>query len=137
MQELVRRVCIVGAGPAGLVIGHILHQSGVPFVILERQDRAELRAFTKAGLIEQRVVAALTPFGLADPILNRGVRSGIAEFRMDGAAVTLDYGRLTPDGEGHFIYAQNELVADWAEALLAAGGDIRFGARSHWHHGDW
>ena len=41
----------------------------------------------------------------------------------------MDYGRLTPDGQGHFIYAQNELVGDWAEALLAAGGDICFGAR--------
>ena len=129
MQELVHRVCIVGAGPAGLVIGHILHQSGIPFVILERQDRADLRAFTKAGLIEQRVVEAQKPFGLADPILNRGARSSIAEFRLDGTAFILDYGRLTPDGKGHFIYAQNELVADWAEALLAAGGDIQFGAR--------
>lgn len=48
---------------------------------------------------------------------------------MDGEAFVLDYGSLTPDGQGHFIYAQNELVADWAEALLAAGGDIRFGAQ--------
>jgi p-hydroxybenzoate 3-monooxygenase len=129
MQDLVRRVCIVGAGPAGLVIGHILHQSGIPFVILERQQRNELRTLTKAGLIEQRVVAALRPFGLADPILNLGARSGIAEFRLDGTAFVIDYGRLTPDGKGHFIYAQNELEGDWAEALLAAGGEIRFGAR--------
>jgi p-hydroxybenzoate 3-monooxygenase len=129
MQDVVRRVCIVGAGPAGLVIGHILQQSGIPFVILERQERRELRAFTKAGLIEQRVVAALKPFGLADPILNRGARSGIAEFRLDGTAFVIDYGRLTPDGKGHFVYAQNELVADWADGLVAAGGDIRFGAR--------
>jgi p-hydroxybenzoate 3-monooxygenase len=129
MQELVHRVCIIGAGPAGLVLGHILHQSGIPFIILERQDHADLRAITKAGLIEQRVVEALKPFGLADPILNCGARSGIAEFRLDGAAFILDYGRLTPDGKGHFIYAQNELVADWAEALVAAGGNIQFGAR--------
>jgi p-hydroxybenzoate 3-monooxygenase len=111
------------------VIGYILHQAKIPFIILELQQRVELRAITKAGLIEQRVVAALKPFGLAEPILNRGGRNGIAEFRLDGEAFVIDYGRLTPDGQGHFIYAQNELVADWAEALLAAGGDICFGAR--------
>jgi p-hydroxybenzoate 3-monooxygenase len=129
MQDSVRRVCIVGAGPAGLVIGHILHQSGIPFVIFEQQQRSELRALTKAGLIEQRVVAALKLFGLADPILNRGARSGIAEFRLDGTAFVIDYGRLTPDSNGHFVYAQNELVADWAEGLVAANCDIRFGVQ--------
>lgn len=59
-------------------------------------------------------MTALKPFGLADPILTRGSRSGVAEFRLDGQAFVLDYGRFTPDGQGHFIYAQNELVADWA-----------------------
>lgn len=75
------------------------------------------------------MVAALSQFGLADPILTRGARTGIAEFRLDGEAYVIGYGRLTPDGKGYFIYPQNELVADWAEALLAAGGDICFGAR--------
>jgi p-hydroxybenzoate 3-monooxygenase len=51
MQDLVHRDCIIGAGPAGLVIGHILHQSGIPFLIIERQQRSELRALTKAGLM--------------------------------------------------------------------------------------
>jgi p-hydroxybenzoate 3-monooxygenase len=122
-------VCIVGAGPAGLVLAHILRQARISCVVLERQQTDELRALTKAGLIESRVVAALQPFGLADPILNRGSRNGIAEFRIDGKAFVIDYGRLTDDGKGHFVYPQNELVADWAEALLAAGGEIRFGVR--------
>jgi p-hydroxybenzoate 3-monooxygenase len=123
------RVCIVGAGPAGLALAHILQQAKISFVVLERQQREELRAKTKAGLIEPRVVAALRPFGLDEPILKRGGRNGIAEFRIDGKVFVVDYGRLTEDGKGHFVYAQNELVADWAEALIAAGGEIRFGAR--------
>jgi len=98
-------------------------------VVLERQQCEELRVKTKAGLIEPRVVAALRPFGLDEPILKRGGRNGIAEFRIDGKLFVFDYGRLTEDGKGHFVYAQNELVADWAEALTAAGGEIRFGVR--------
>src|SRR6266568_5187325 len=122
-------VCVVGAGPAGLALAHLLHQAKVPFVVLERQQRDELRALTKAGLIEQRVVAALKPYGLADVIINRGSRNGIAEFRSDGEVFVVDYGRLTNDGQGHFVYPQHELVADWAEALVARGGEICFGTR--------
>lgn len=81
MQDhLASPICIVGAGPAGLVIGHLLHQASIPFVVLERQTRENLRAVTKAGLIEQRVVAALKPLGLAEPILTRGSRAGLPSF---------------------------------------------------------
>ena len=120
-------VCIVGAGPAGLVLGHILHQSNISFVILEREQSGELRSRTKAGLIEQRAVAALRPFGLADTITQRGGRNGICEFRIDGEVIVCDYGAPSDDGQGHYIYPQQELVGDWADSLVAKGGQIRFG----------
>jgi p-hydroxybenzoate 3-monooxygenase len=122
-------VCIVGAGPAGLVLAHILHQSNISFVILEREQSGELRSRTKAGLIEQRAVAALQPFGLADTITERGGRNGICEFRIDGEVIVCDYGAPSDDGRGHYIYPQQELVGDWADALVAKGGRIRFGVK--------
>jgi len=122
-------VCIVGAGPAGLVLGHLLARAQVPYMILERLEADGLRARTKAGLIEQHTVELLEPYGLADPIIERGTRNGVCEFRADGEAFVLDYGALT-DSPGHFIYPQHELVADWAEQLLSAGGEIRFGTRA-------
>jgi p-hydroxybenzoate 3-monooxygenase len=122
-------VCIVGAGPAGLVLAHILHQSNIPFVILEREQSGELRSRTKAGLIEQRTVAALRPFGLSGTITERGGRNGICEFRIDGEVIVCDYGAASDDGQGHYIYAQHELVGDWADALVAKGGQIRFGVK--------
>jgi p-hydroxybenzoate 3-monooxygenase len=122
-------VCIVGAGPAGLVLAHILHQSNISFVILEREQSGDLRSRTKAGLIEQRAVAALRPFNLADTITERGSRNGTCEFRIDGEVIVLDYGALSDDGRGHYIYPQQELVGDWADALVAKGGQIRFGVR--------
>lgn len=122
-------VCIVGAGPAGLVLAHILHQSNISFVILEREQSGELRSRTKAGLIEQRAVTALRPFGLADTIIERGGRNGICEFRIDGEVIICDYGAPSDDGQGHYIYPQQELVGDWVDALVAKGGQIRFGVK--------
>jgi p-hydroxybenzoate 3-monooxygenase len=119
-------VCIVGAGPAGLVVAHLLQRAEVSCIVLERLPADRLRARTKAGMIEQQTIDLLAPHGLAGTILARGARNGVCEFRADGAAFVLDYGALI-DSPGHFIYPQHELVAEWAEQLLAAGGQIRFG----------
>ena len=122
-------VCIVGAGPAGLAVAHLLQRAGISFVVLERERADRLRARMKAGMIEHRTVELLKPHGLAEAILSRGTRIGTCEFRADGEAFVLDYAALC-GGRGHYIYPQQELVGDWAEELLTAGGDIRFGVRA-------
>jgi p-hydroxybenzoate 3-monooxygenase len=121
-------VGIVGAGPAGLVIAHVLQRAGISFVLLERQDADALRSRVKAGMLEHRTVELLARHGLAGPILERGSRMGMCEFRADGQSFVLDYAALC-GGVGHYIYPQHELVGDWAEQLAAGGGDIRFGVR--------
>jgi p-hydroxybenzoate 3-monooxygenase len=122
-------VCVVGAGPAGLVVAHLLEQAGISCVVLERQDATGLRARVKAGLIELRTVELLEPHGLAGTIVERGARNGVCEFRADGEGFVLDYGALC-GGRGHYVYPQQELVGDWAESLIARGGEIRFGVRA-------
>jgi p-hydroxybenzoate 3-monooxygenase len=121
-------VCIVGAGPAGLALAHLLRRANITFVVLERQNPGAHRAVTKAGMIEPRTVELLRSHGLADTVLKRGARNGLCEFRADGKAFVLDYGRLT-NGPGHYVYPQHELVDDWTEELRAAGGEIHFGIR--------
>jgi p-hydroxybenzoate 3-monooxygenase len=128
MGKLDPVVCIVGAGPAGLALAHLLRRANITFVILERQDAERHRALTKAGMIEPRTVKLLRSHGLADTILKGAVRNGVCEFRADGKAFILDYGRLT-NGSGHYVYPQQRLVDDWAEELDAAGAECRFGVR--------
>ena len=122
-------VCIVGAGPAGLVVAHLLHQAGISNLVLERQRADELRTRMKAGMIEHRTVELLGAHDLSGTIVAHGTRVGACEFRADGEAFVLDYARLCR-GRGHSIYPQQELVGDWAEQLLAAGGEIVFGVEA-------
>ncbi len=131
-------VCIVGAGPAGLAVAHVLQRAGVSFVVLERQESDRLRSRMKAGMIEHRTVELLRSYGLAGTILDGGGRIGTCEFRADGQALVLDYAALC-NGRCHYIYPQQELVGDWAEQLVAAGGDVRFGvlATGVEQHEDW
>jgi len=122
-------VCVLGAGPAGLAVAHLLQRAGISFVVLERQGADGLRARMKAGMIEFRTVELLKARGLADTILERGVQVGMCEFRADGKGFVLNYAALC-GGRGHYIYPQQELVGDWVEQLLTAGGDVRFGVRA-------
>ena len=122
-------VCIVGAGPAGLAVAHLLGQAGISSVVLERQEPGRLRARVKAGMIEHRTVELLKAHDLAGPTLEGGRQVGMCEFRADGEAFVLDYAARC-GGRCHTIYPQHELVADWAEQLVENGGDIRFGVNA-------
>jgi p-hydroxybenzoate 3-monooxygenase len=121
-------VCIVGAGPAGLVLGLVLGQVGIPCAVLERLSADAFQRRTGAGLIEHRTVRLLDAHGLAEPVLLNGARNNACEFRFEGQSFTLDYGALT-GGRGSYVYPQHELVAAYAERFVAEGGQLRFGVR--------
>jgi p-hydroxybenzoate 3-monooxygenase len=121
-------VCVVGAGPAGLVLALMLQHAGIPCVVLERLSREKFQRRAGAGLIEQRTVRLLDAQGLADPILVHGGTNNVCEFRFEGQSFALDYGVLT-GGRGSYIYPQHELVAAYAHQFVATGGELRFGVR--------
>jgi p-hydroxybenzoate 3-monooxygenase len=121
-----RGVAIVGAGPAGLVIAHLLHRDRIPFVVFERQAEADLCRVPKAGLIEYRTVQLLTCEDIAPSILNFSVENHRCEFRTPDESVVLEYAALT-GGRPHYIYPQHQLVQRLCETLVAAGGEVRFG----------
>jgi p-hydroxybenzoate 3-monooxygenase len=118
-------VGIVGAGPAGLVIGHLLRRAGISFVLLERSPRAELGRRPKAGMIEYRTVELLRQEGIAGAVLDFSVPNHRCEFRTPAESAVLDYGALT-GGRPHYVYPQHQLVDRLCDSLAAAGGDIRY-----------
>jgi p-hydroxybenzoate 3-monooxygenase len=127
-KALQTEVCVVGAGPAGLVLALLLQQSDIPCIVLERLSQDAFHRRAGAGLIEHRTVQLLNAHGLAEPILLHGGTASVCEFRLEQQSFVLDYCALT-GGRGNFIYPQHELVAAFAERFAAAGGEIRFGVR--------
>ncbi|MBB5959324.1 p-hydroxybenzoate 3-monooxygenase [Saccharothrix tamanrassetensis] len=117
---------IVGAGPAGLTLGNLLQQAGVPCVVLERGTREYIETRPRAGVIEHRAVQMLTRHGLADRLLREADRHGVCEFRVNGQAHEVDYSSLY-DGQTHYVYPQQEVVRDLVGAFVDGGGDVRFG----------
>jgi p-hydroxybenzoate 3-monooxygenase len=119
-------IAIVGAGPAGLVLARVLQGGGIPFVVFERQTRAELCRLPKAGLIEYRTVRLLEREGIAPSVLDFAVENHRCEFRTPGESVVLEYAALT-GGRPHYIYPQHQLVQRLCEAVTEAGAEVRFG----------
>ncbi|MEU9337242.1 4-hydroxybenzoate 3-monooxygenase [Streptomyces sp. NPDC048290] len=122
-------VIILGAGPAGLVLGNILRAAGVDCVILERAARADLGTRARAGFLAANTVRVLDRHDLSDGLRRHGQPHSTCEFRTDGGRFRLDYASLGR-GEGHTVYPQQYLVADLLAHYEGAGGRIRFAAEA-------
>jgi p-hydroxybenzoate 3-monooxygenase len=115
---------IIGAGPAGLMLSHLLHLSGIENVVLESQSRKHVEERVRAGVLERTSVSLLTETGVGERLLQEGLKhSGIA-IRFKGSSHRLDFEDLA--GSHVTVYGQQEVVKDLIAARLAAGGDIRF-----------
>ncbi|MGW8376261.1 4-hydroxybenzoate 3-monooxygenase [Streptomyces sp. ODS28] len=127
-------VVIVGAGPAGLTLGNLLRDAGVPCVVLEAESRGFIEERPRAGFVEEWAVRGLERHGLAGPLLERAETQRESEFRMDGLRHVFRYGELS--GARHFVYPQQWLVTDLVRRYAdEAEGDIRFGVRDVRLHG--
>jgi p-hydroxybenzoate 3-monooxygenase len=113
------QVAIIGAGPAGLVLAHLLSLRGIDSVVLERQTRAHIEARIRAGVLEQGTVALLEQCGLAQRLMReRMVHDGL-ELLFDGIGHRIPLTELT--GQPITIYGQHELVKDLVAARLSRG----------------
>ncbi|ONK12449.1 4-hydroxybenzoate 3-monooxygenase [Streptomyces sp. MP131-18] len=124
--ETTTRVVILGAGPAGLTLGNLLHARGIPCVVVDKFDKEQLLGRTRAGLLEYRTVETMRRMGLADRLLKEGHRHTGCEFRFTGRRTYTDFSELY-EGRSHHVYPQQEVVADLLDGLLRAGGDVRLG----------
>ena len=118
-------VLIVGAGPAGLVVGCLLRGAGIACAIFERQSRAHVESRARAGFLAANTVRVLEENGLADGLRAHAKRHTTCAFRGDGIEFELHYDGLGR-GEVHTVYPQQDLVRDLIASFIDLGGEIEF-----------
>lgn len=124
-KSLLTQVAIVGGGPAGLMLSHLLHLDGVESIVLERRSQEYVVQRVRAGVLEQGTVDLMHATGLGARLDREGLRHDGIELRFDGQAHQIPITELT-GGRGVTIYGQQEVVKDLIDARRAAGGQVHF-----------
>jgi len=123
------QIGIVGAGPAGLVLSHLLHLQGIESVVVENRSRQYVEERVRAGVLEQGTVDLLAETGVGERMKREGLVHYGIELRFHGRGHRIDFRDLT-GGKGITIYSQHEVVKDLTNARLAAGGLVLFEAEN-------
>ena len=118
------QVGIVGAGPAGLLLSHLLHLEGIDSVVLELRSREYVEQRVRAGVLEQGTVELLEAAGVAERLHREGMVHHGIELRSGGRRHRVPLTELT--GRSITIYGQQEVVKDLIRARLEAGGQVLF-----------
>jgi p-hydroxybenzoate 3-monooxygenase len=119
------QVGIVGAGPAGLLLSHLLHLRGIESVVIDNRGRAQIEATIRAGVLEQGTVDILNGTGLGERMAREGLQHHGIELRFGGRDHRIDFPSLT-GGKSVMVYAQHEVLKDLIKARLDAGGRVLF-----------
>ncbi len=119
------QVGIVGAGPAGLLLSHLLHRAGIESIVLENRSRDYVEHRVRAGVLEQSPVDLLKAAGVGDRLAREGLVHRGIELRFGGRGHRVDFPSLT-GGRTITVYGQQEVVKDLIQARLDAGGQILF-----------
>jgi p-hydroxybenzoate 3-monooxygenase len=122
------QVGIIGAGPAGLMLSHLLHRRGIESVVLENRPRALIEETIRAGILEQGTVDLMAEIGVGERLKREGVVHHGTILRFNGRNHRIDFEGLT-GGRVATLYPQHEVLKDLIAALLDRGGTIHFGAR--------
>ena len=120
------QVGIVGAGPAGLLLAHLLHLRGIESVVLDVQTRAAIEQTIRAGILEQGTADLLRDTGVGARMARESkVHHGI-NLAFEGGLHRIDLTGLS-GGRSVVVYPQHEVLVDLIGQRLADGGDVRFG----------
>jgi p-hydroxybenzoate 3-monooxygenase len=118
------QVGIVGAGPAGLTLAHLLHLEGIDSVVLEDRSREYVEARIRAGVLEPGTAELLRGAGVGGRMDREGIVHHGVGFQFSGERHRIDLQELT--GRSHVIYGQTEVVKDLIEARLETGRPLLF-----------
>ena len=126
-MRLNTQVGIVGAGPAGLMLGHLLHLNGIDSVIVENRSREYVIDRVRAGVLEQGTVELLHAMGVGANLQRHGLRHDGLYIAFQGQRHHINLTELT-DGKAITVYGQNEVVKDLIEARVATSRPLYFEA---------
>jgi p-hydroxybenzoate 3-monooxygenase len=119
------QVGIVGAGPAGLLLGHLLQRHGIENVVLENRSRHYVEHRIRAGVLEQGTVDLLNEAGAGARMRREGLVHGGIELRFDRRGHRIDFPKLAR-GRTITVYGQTEVVKDLIALRLDAGLPVHF-----------
>src|SRR5579864_1081822 len=123
------QVAIVGAGPAGLVLSHLLAAQGIDTIVLEHRSRAYVEARVRAGVLEQGTVDLLRQMRVSERMDREGLIHHGVEFRFEGTGHRIPLTELA-GGRSIMVYGQQEVVKDLIAARLQTGGTLLFEAQA-------
>ncbi|WP_332851731.1 4-hydroxybenzoate 3-monooxygenase [Duganella sp. S19_KUP01_CR8] len=118
------QVAIIGAGPAGLLLSHLLHLNGIESIVLESRSQAEIEATIRAGVLEQGTMDILNNAGVGARMQAEGALHHGIELAFGGQRHRIDLTELT--GKAITVYPQHEVIKDLVAARLAAQGQLLF-----------
>ncbi|HJV03460.1 MAG TPA: 4-hydroxybenzoate 3-monooxygenase [Burkholderiaceae bacterium] len=118
------QVAIIGAGPAGLLLSHLLHLKGIESIVLESRSREEIEATIRAGVLEQGTMDILDEAGVGERMHREGALHRGIELSFGGQRHRIDLTELT--GKAIMVYPQHEVIKDLVAARLAAQGQVLF-----------
>ena len=121
------QVGIVGAGPAGLLLGHLLHQQGIDSVIVENRSQEYVIERVRAGVLEQGTVDLMMQMGVGERLQQQGLRHEGLYISFAGRRHHVHLAELT-GGKAITVYGQNEVVKDLIGARTATGRPLYFEA---------
>jgi p-hydroxybenzoate 3-monooxygenase len=120
------QVGVVGGGPAGTLLSHLLHLRGIESVVLELRSREEVETTVRAGVLEHETVELLRETGVGERMTREGAVHHGVNLQFGGHRRRIDFADLT--GKSITVYGQQEVVKDLYASRLRAGGEILFEA---------
>ena len=121
------QIAIIGAGPAGMFLAHLLRLQGIDAVVVERRDRAYVEGRVRAGVLEQVTTDLMRQLGLADRLGREGLVHGGTNLSLDGRMFHIDMAALT-GGSTVTVYGQQEVMRDLFDAAESRGLSIVWNA---------
>lgn len=121
-ELLETQVAIVGAGPAGLMLAHLLRREGIDSIVIEKRDPRTIRATHRAGILEAGTVDMLVDSGVEGRVLSQGHEHEGTSLRFEGRSHHVDFQEAV--GRSVWLYPQNEVFWDLKEASDRDGGRV-------------